>query len=91
MSVVGRAGHQIRSLREKLLGRRCTTVFHCLLKPDLLETRLSLIPLPRDIQNFEEAHGPRVLYKFPLIQNFFKQMNTYKPFIELKEYKDIIS
>ena len=33
----------------------------------------------------------KFLDKFPLIQNFFKQMNTYKPFIELKEYKDIIS
>ena len=33
----------------------------------------------------------KFLDKFPLIQNFFKEMNAYKTFIELKEYKDIIS
>jgi glutathione S-transferase len=33
----------------------------------------------------------KFLDKFPLIQIFFKKMNTYKPFIELEEYKDIIS
>ena len=33
----------------------------------------------------------KFLDKFPLIQNFFKEMSTYKDFIELKEYKDIIS
>ncbi len=31
------------------------------------------------------------LNEFPLIQNFFKQMNTFKPFIKLSEYKDIIN
>ena len=31
------------------------------------------------------------LNEFPLIQNFFKQMNTFKPFIKLSEYKDIIT
>jgi len=31
------------------------------------------------------------LDKFPLIQNFFKQINSFKPLIELDEYKDIIS
>ena len=33
----------------------------------------------------------KFLDKFPLIQNFFKEMSTYKDFIELKEYEDIIS
>jgi len=33
----------------------------------------------------------KFLDKFPLIQNFFKQMNAFKPFNELSEYKDIIS
>ena len=33
----------------------------------------------------------KFLDKFPLIQNFFKEMSTYKAFIELKEYEDIIS
>ena len=33
----------------------------------------------------------KFLDKFPLIQNFFKEMNAFKTFIELKEYKDIIS
>ena len=31
----------------------------------------------------------KFLEKFPLIQNFFKQMNNFQPFIELKEYKNI--
>ena len=33
----------------------------------------------------------KFLDKFPLIQNFFKQMNTFKSFTKLDEYKDIIS
>ena len=33
----------------------------------------------------------KFLDKFPLIQNFFKEMSAFKTFIELKEYKDIIS
>ena len=33
----------------------------------------------------------KFLDKFPLIQNFFKEMNAFKTFIELKEYKDVIS
>ena len=33
----------------------------------------------------------KFLEKFPLIQNFFKQMNTFKAFTKLDEYKDIIS
>ncbi len=33
----------------------------------------------------------KFLNKFPLIQNFFKQMNSFKPFIKLDEYKDIIN
>ncbi len=33
----------------------------------------------------------KFLDKFPLIQNFFKQMNAFKPFNQLSEYKDIIS
>ena len=33
----------------------------------------------------------KFLDKFPLIQNFFKQMNTFKSFTKLNEYKDIIS
>ena len=33
----------------------------------------------------------KFLDKFPLIQNFFKEMRAFKTFIELKEYKDIIS
>ena len=33
----------------------------------------------------------KFLDKFPLIQNFFKQMNTFKSFTKLDEYKDIIT
>ncbi len=33
----------------------------------------------------------KFLDKFPLIQNFFKKMNTFKSFTKLDEYKDIIS
>tara|TARA_B100000683_G_scaffold64671_1_gene63128 strand:+ start:1514 stop:2149 length:636 start_codon:yes stop_codon:yes gene_type:complete len=33
----------------------------------------------------------KFLDKFPLIQNFFEKMNEFKPFIELEEYKNIIS
>ena len=33
----------------------------------------------------------KFLEKFPLIQNFFKQMNSFKAFTKLDEYKDIIS
>ena len=33
----------------------------------------------------------KFLDKFPLIQNFFEEMSRFKPFIELDEYKDIIS
>ena len=33
----------------------------------------------------------KFLDKFPLIQNLFEKMNEFKPFIELEEYKNIIS
>ena len=29
--------------------------------------------------------------KFPLLENFFKEINNFQPFTSLKEYKDITS
>ena len=33
----------------------------------------------------------KFLDKFPSIQNFFNQMNNFKPLIQLEEFKEIIT
>ena len=38
-----------------------------------------------------EKIDKKFLDNFPLIQNFFKEMNTFKSFTKIDEYKDIIS
>ena len=34
---------------------------------------------------------PKFIKKFPLLENFFQKMNSYKPFTNLEEYKNIIA